>query len=267
MMIVGEGRAGKTAFSRSIIGDKFMVTDSTVGISQFSCLINQMSASGSGSLWSKSTGRAKEYESAIARNMKQAKDNVSSKEEKSILGSSLSESRQVDEIDNRAAFYATNNDDDSYIIETPEGSSPVGKAPTSENNTSKSSAKATALDHEEAASTTYDDNDDEKEQEAMTVERRVVDEDLVAKCLADEIETSSSIHISVFDYGGQDVFTAIHHLFLTAYGVYALCFNMEWLLAEDKTEKERCLKFLKFGLVAYICIHVVKRLIDVLHLF
>ena len=245
MMIVGEGRAGKTAFSRSIIGDKFMETDSTVGISQFSCLINQMSASGSGSLWSKSTARAKEYESAIARNMKQAKDNVSSKEEKSILGSSLSESRQVDEIDNRAAFYATNNDDDSYIIETPEGSSPVGKAPTSENNTSKSSAKATALDHEEAASTTYDDNDDEKEQEAMTVERRVVDEDLVAKCLADEIETSSSIHISVFDYGGQDVFTAIHHLFLTAYGVYALCFNMEWLIAEDITEKERCLKFLK----------------------
>ena len=88
MMIVGEGRAGKTAFSRSIIGDKFMETDSTVGISQFSCLINQMSASGSGSLWSKSTGRAKEYESAIARNMKQAKDNVASKEEKSILDSS-----------------------------------------------------------------------------------------------------------------------------------------------------------------------------------
>ena len=129
MMIVGEGRAGKTAFSRSIIGDKFMETDSTVGISQFSCLINQMSASGSGSLWSKSTARAKEYESAIARNMKQAKDNVVSKDvrvRKSILDSSLSESRQVDKIDNRAAFHATKNDDISYIRETPEGSSSVG---------------------------------------------------------------------------------------------------------------------------------------------
>ena len=250
-MIVGEGRAGKTAFSRSIIGDKFAETDSTIGIHQFSCVVNQMSASGSASSWSKSTGRAKEYESAIARNMKQAKDDARNKKEKSILdSSSLRESRQVDEIDNKPAFHATSGVDAHHMGETPEKSSLVDVATTSESGTS-SLTLATALDNEQATtSTSSNDHDDDynngEEQNIETIGKRQLDEDVIAKCLANEIETSSSIHISVFDYGGQEVFTAIHHLFLTAYGVYALCFNMEWLVAKDEAEKERCLKYLKF---------------------
>ena len=250
MMIVGEGRAGKTAFSRSIIGDKFTETDSTIGIDQFSCVVNQMSASGSGSLWSRSTGRTKEYESAIARNMKQAKDDDTNKEEKSILdSSSLRQSRQVDEIDNKAVFHATSDVDAHHMGETPEKSL-VDIATTSESSASKTSTVVTAVHNEQATTSTSNDHDDdynnEKEQSVETVGKRPLDEDLIAKCLANEIETSSSIHISVFDYGGQEVFTAIHHLFLTAYGVYALCFNMEWLVGKDEVEKERCLKYLKF---------------------
>jgi hypothetical protein len=37
IMIVGEGRAGKTALSNSIIGREFYDTESTVGISQLTC--------------------------------------------------------------------------------------------------------------------------------------------------------------------------------------------------------------------------------------
>lgn len=37
IMIVGEGRAGKTAFANSLTGKMFVQTDSTIGISTFSC--------------------------------------------------------------------------------------------------------------------------------------------------------------------------------------------------------------------------------------
>ncbi|MFX8569923.1 hypothetical protein ABTM09_20770, partial [Acinetobacter baumannii] len=37
IMIVGEGRAGKTALANSIIGRKFEETTSTIGIEQFTC--------------------------------------------------------------------------------------------------------------------------------------------------------------------------------------------------------------------------------------
>ena len=36
-MIVGEGRAGKTAISRSLVGKKYADTESTIGINAMSC--------------------------------------------------------------------------------------------------------------------------------------------------------------------------------------------------------------------------------------
>ena len=53
-----------------------------------------------------------------------------------------------------------------------------------------------------------------------------IDDELVMKCLADSIHTESKLILSVFDYGGQNVFNVIHHFFLTRYGVYCLVFNM-----------------------------------------
>ena len=54
-----------------------------------------------------------------------------------------------------------------------------------------------------------------------------IDHELVAKCLASNVELSPELVISIFDYGGQEVFDALHSLFLTPYGVYVCVFNME----------------------------------------
>ena len=72
-----------------------------------------------------------------------------------------------------------------------------------------------------------------------------VDEAEVMKCLSasTKLRSDDSLVLSVYDYGGQSVFDVIHHLFLTRYGMYALCFNMEWLL-DDSPDKERCSKYL-----------------------
>lgn len=53
-----------------------------------------------------------------------------------------------------------------------------------------------------------------------------------------------SLTCSIWDYGGQAIFYTLHHLFLTQYGIYLVCFSMkEMLQNEDHT-----LKYLKFWL-------------------
>ncbi len=70
------------------------------------------------------------------------------------------------------------------------------------------------------------------------------DEELVMRALANIQDDDSNLLISLFDFGGQSVFDVIHHLFLTRNGVYALVFNMEWLVKEGP-EKDKALRFMR----------------------
>ena len=100
IMIVGEGRAGKTALARSVIGEPFEETDSTFGIQQLTCVINQVATGGDGS-WKQSQGRNKEYEAALARNMKEKEAGESKvNQAKSILDSSLNNARDTHKVKN-----------------------------------------------------------------------------------------------------------------------------------------------------------------------
>eukprot|EP00937_MAST-01D_sp_MAST-1D-sp2_P007009 g7009.t1 len=53
--------------------------------------------------------------------------------------------------------------------------------------------------------------------------------------------------LSLWDYGGQKVFYALHHLFLTPHGGYVLVFNMEHL-CDDCPQKDLALRGLDFWL-------------------
>jgi len=50
------------------------------------------------------------------------------------------------------------------------------------------------------------------------------------------------IHFMMWDYGGQEVFYALHHIFLTKYGLYLAVFDMQKLL-ENAKEESRILRF------------------------
>jgi GTPase SAR1 family protein len=56
------------------------------------------------------------------------------------------------------------------------------------------------------------------------------------------------LRMSIFDFGGQDVFSAMHHLFLNKHSVYILLFNMHWLASDDVKEREMHLAFMRFWL-------------------
>jgi septin family protein len=68
IMIVGEGRAGKTALANNIIGKPFQETVSTIGINQFTCDV-KFARTGNGA-WSEHTTPDKNYEAAIAALMR-----------------------------------------------------------------------------------------------------------------------------------------------------------------------------------------------------
>ncbi len=69
-MIVGEGRAGKTALSNSMIGKPFADTDSTIGINALTCNIQNMSVNENDGWGHVPEGMAnKHFESMIAKNL------------------------------------------------------------------------------------------------------------------------------------------------------------------------------------------------------
>ncbi|KAJ3376316.1 hypothetical protein HDU84_000378, partial [Entophlyctis sp. JEL0112] len=83
------------------------------------------------------------------------------------------------------------------------------------------------------------------EEPIMTM--REFDKSLVAQV---DATSEEKITLSLWDFGGQEVFYSMHHAFLTAKGVYCLCFNLTDLCEPYATVDtvERCLKYLKFWL-------------------
>ena len=79
------------------------------------------------------------------------------------------------------------------------------------------------------------------------------DPELVSNYLAERSSAESQLKISLYDFGGQKIFSSIHHLFLTKFGVYVIVFNMEWMVG-DEEEKNRCFEYLDFW-VNSVAIH------------
>jgi len=77
-----------------------------------------------------------------------------------------------------------------------------------------------------------------------------IDEEEVAKkfdsnlVLSKDGQTSSEVTFTIWDFGGQEIFYTLHHVFLTKYGVYLLVFNMNELL--KKTDEG--VRYLRFWL-------------------
>ncbi|GBG16105.1 Leucine-rich repeat serine/threonine-protein kinase 1, partial [Hondaea fermentalgiana] len=51
-------------------------------------------------------------------------------------------------------------------------------------------------------------------------------------------EPDEEISFTIWDYGGQEVFYALHHLFLTQYGVYMLVFDMREVLGKERFKEK-----------------------------
>ena len=64
--------------------------------------------------------------------------------------------------------------------------------------------------------------------------------------LMDAEDSKGRIILSTWDFGGQEIFYTIHHLFLTQFGVYLVVFSMTDML--NSTKKKKCIEYLRFWL-------------------
>lgn len=73
-----------------------------------------------------------------------------------------------------------------------------------------------------------------------------MDRNLVLECMQDD-GIEDHIMFETWDFGGQDVFYSLHHLFLTPYAIYVVLFNMEWFDGGEAGQKT-ALGFVEFWL-------------------
>lgn len=217
IMIVGEGRAGKTALANSIVGKGFIDTESTVGINQMVCDVN--TALVDGGEWNSYEKPAKELEYSLAALMRNTTNNSNNNvSDQNHILDALSTRTAVSGI----TIGEVHDVDKSY----PHSSSTVDPRVVIANN--KSPANHSFI----STSSNVDSI------------KNGLDVELIMKYV-EAPTTNDNIVITVSDYGGQPVFNVIHHLFLTPSGIYLVVFNMDAIVAGG-VETEQCLNCIKF---------------------
>jgi GTPase SAR1 family protein len=253
VMIVGDGRAGKTALARSLLGEDFRHTESTIGISQMTCDVKHAEigsggnsgdaaaalASGVGGGWEEYLKPDKELEAALAKIVAQRRG---------LTGDTQAGG------DAAVGPPQGGEDSDSGSDTDSVGSEQRGAGDDVHSGTAQGTGNRRRNRHRDRVRVQNDGTEDSAEDNDDADASRkalVIDEGLVMKYLA-SLNNSTKFVISLFDYGGQSVFNVIHHLFLTRYGVYALVFNLEQLTSPYVTVREGCLSTLSFWLNSII---------------
>jgi GTPase SAR1 family protein len=226
ILIVGEGRAGKTAFSNSVVGKPFKNTESTIGINSFTCDVKYTSL-GNGT-WTQCDAPVKEFELGVAEGLA----HQSTEFDSDIVSHMRSQTVKL----KSSQSYFNNNQ--NY---------------TSDMNISRSQhASWSTLQQIQSANTTVVNFHESNSVQVNNISTKPIEissninNDLVAKCLTQSLENGKNLIISVFDYGGQAIFNIVHNFFLTKYGVYTVVFNMEMMVSEVAAESEQCMEQIRF---------------------
>eukprot|EP00041_Stephanoeca_diplocostata_P031727 m.995096 g.995096 ORF g.995096 m.995096 type:complete len:1471 (-) comp24015_c0_seq6:198-4610(-) len=213
IMLVGQGRSGKTAFLNAMRRKDFEQTDSTIGIDTMTMEVTSLA---SGREW------WDVYDKKGTSEVDRARTELTA----ALLaggGVLQAEGTVMDFLSEADAGGdgTSGGDTEENVASDPQSVSTAGKT----NKTDKTDKKAEV----DAGVSKMDKN--------LFLESMTQDGD-------DEV-----VVLEAWDYGGQEVFYALHHLFLTRFGVYCVLFNMEWL-ASTATDDQRaqCLAFLRFWL-------------------
>mmetsp|Transcript_5464 Transcript_5464/g.7228 ORF Transcript_5464/g.7228 Transcript_5464/m.7228 type:complete len:623 (+) Transcript_5464:1359-3227(+) len=201
VMFVGQGKAGKSATVRSILGKKFNEEwDSTVGADVSESVI-------SGSKWGDSKDKI-DFASALAVKMMNRHKEMKSSSPKRIEKSPV-------------------------VAPLPSSSK------TEMNNTETTKGDQLQNKGHKRNSSVKNDQPKKRPQEDII---REYDEELILEAH----ERKNDLALSLWDFGDQEVFYTMHHIFLTKTGIYVLVFDMRELL--ELVTREEAKKYLRFWL-------------------
>ena len=265
IMIVGPGRAGKSALTRSILGEPFEKDlQSTVGIQALTCDVKYTGLSTDGH-WEKYLAPKKLLEEALAKEiyrMNNAHRNQQAKLSSSASKGSMSSSQQsigagtsAKTLGKKLSFKkswsrmgnALNRQENHFFalpapIQTANGNSPFPKLQDPAVFTFDSIPEVPHLDSKSFGDGDSDEGSDHDEDKKVSHSKSFIkipknnnipslhdiDSEVVMECLSKGIHLFDSKYIfSIYDFGGQSIFDVIHPFFLTRYGVYLIVFNMK----------------------------------------
>jgi GTPase SAR1 family protein len=276
IMIVGEGRAGKTALANSILGRAYENLDSTIGINEFTCSIGYASiGKEEGNKDAKTIGwgelkdhkKAKELERAVAAmifdqksgNMKKEKvSNAARENEVDEMAKNLKGGYREGEYEIPKTVKERENMEPSENISSSVSRGPALNAARSLNdkkpNDSNEEKHRNELEQNSSSCVTAITPTTVVEAVSSSIApQSEIDSSLVMKYLGEQSKIESKFVVSVFDFGGQSVFNVIHPFFLTRFGVYVITFNMEWLASSaDPAIREECIRYMSFWLNSVI---------------
>lgn len=216
LMVVGEGRAGKTSTVRTLLGERFIDNlPSTVGAAVTYAQSNTTRN------WNEITAHEKEdvaVEAAVRK----------LKEEKSGQGGSRSRSR----------LNVLKGDAMTNVITAAKALRKGARRKTTERSkTSERSKQA-----KKAPQRKQMQKKRQVQKQKRYSEVAQVAGNMKLELLGRSLREMRSIKYRIWDYGGQEVFYSLHHLFLTQYGIYLIVFNLERYL-DDREKSEAFLSY------------------------
>ena len=260
IMIVGEGRAGKTAVANAVMGKAFVPhSASTVGLEELTCEVKYAAVGSEKGQWSqRADDGTKETEAVLAERLAEEMYGRNKR-----LGGGRGNRKMEDLLADSRSKEGGDKDKRTDKEEEEEGDAAQKPLEGSDANRTRDANASSATTNQAAASSNdlahtssgaLNDNDNDTTDATSTVHPKAAIDvtpqsiDLEAiQQLADKIQTQSNVVIGLFDLGGQSVFDVIHHLYMTRYGVYLVVFDMQWLLETTAgSERDKCLSTLSF---------------------
>ena len=225
-MMVGEGRAGKTALRNALLGKVFAPSDSTIGIETLSVGRQAVTGTGHG-IWQQSievdfegSGETEMRERAVAKE-------CTKELHKSSQVVVQMQGRSMEELIREKIA-------ESFSV--------------SSESTSTLSARAQPLPQDREAATLTTNLDGQGEEPIEDLENQLVlrrVEELM-RTMDEGIEDAA---MEIWDFGGQEIFYILYHLFLTDFGTYLLTFSMERLgPSATQGERDKCLAMIRYWL-------------------
>jgi GTPase SAR1 family protein len=251
-MLVGQGRAGKTALANNMMGKGYQgKTESTIGAEKFERKIVSGKISKAQVMLKEYSSPLKEVESLISSlyvNQKLQPENYTNVEHQireiaenvpaSIQGDLVEEfansnSNEVNTSTSPNPLAVSNNDVMMSRMNRESVTASIGKV---QGNFAEGFSPASIKEVKTSTS-------------SKLLAASDIDVGTYLKCCSENIalhDTNSELIVSLYDFGGQDIFNVLHPFFMSRYGVYVVVFDMELLVSKDEEERESCMKHLKF---------------------
>jgi len=224
-MMVGEGRAGKTALRNALLGKLFAPFDSTIGIETLSVGRQAVTGTGHG-IWQQSI--EVDFEGSAETEMR---ERAIAKECTQELHKS---SQVVVQMQKRSM--------EELIREK------IAVSVSLVSSESTTSARAQPLHQNEEIVTLTTELDGQGGEPIENLETQPVLR-RVEELMRTMDEGSEDAAMEIWDFGGQEIFYILYHLFLTDFGTYLLTFSMERLgPSATQGERDKCLAMIRYWL-------------------